>query len=127
MSLSADELYAIYNNLPFDELLETRVTSKENMSIIDSIIKNRHRAKFGPTDKSINKKIKDLKLFDVADKLSSVPFKELADVLHYGLPLLSKSPEYDPESHDKVYLLNTGYWWVDFITEHSIMILLKHY
>ena len=69
------------------DMLAFRLTCNENKAIADRLIIKRHKAHFGPTDKNIGNKIKDLVLETVFSKLKS-KFSDRTlgrDMVSYGI------------------------------------------
>jgi len=88
-----DVAYSSYLHLPIDDLISIRSSSKNDKVMVDSIIDKLHLQKFGATIKSIKLKIKDLKLDDIAQKLSvnlkNTKYASLGKLHKYGLVLLN--------------------------------------
>ena len=66
----------ILEKLSTKELLPVRTTSKYNRMMVDDIIRRRHKAKYGPSDKSAAAKIKDMMLQPALDTLYNVRHRE---------------------------------------------------
>ena len=78
----------IASNLSIQQLLDLRLTSRSNRAVADFQINKRHLEQFGPTQKSITNKIKDLTLKLVFTKLGTCRLgdtKLAKDILTYGL------------------------------------------
>lgn len=78
----------IASNMSIQQLLDLRLTSHSNRAVADFQINKRHLELFGPTQKSITNKIKDLTLKLVFTKLRTCRLgdtKLAKDILTYGL------------------------------------------
>lgn len=95
MDLPVEMLDKIYMKMPTNELLNVRTTNVENRAIVDRIIVKRHTGLFGPTNKSIQLKIKDLVLGEIFAKMKGpLPhLKDLKTLNNYGLLLLDHDHE----------------------------------
>lgn len=84
-TMGSDTLTITLKSLPLSDLLPMRLVNKSTRDVVDAEIVRRHKAMFGPTDKAIGLRIKDLNLESINKKLRPLEPALYSGAQAYGL------------------------------------------